>query len=220
LLKHLQKRFAELAEQMSVVEKTRRYEHSENRRSGFEEVDRDLLLNWRVKARSLISQACGKDSEHFKSFVLAEEYTGYDDSYKVFMRVRAVFGAAREDFEGGYLVSIRNLIHAEIVDSELDQARELLTSGYFSAAAVIAGVVLETTLRSLSDRHGVQHGKLDKMNSDLVKAGAYNSLVQKKVTALAGVRNSAAHGKSSEFSVADVESMIADIERFAQESLS
>ena len=84
---------------------------------------------------------------------------------------------------------------------------------------MVAGVVLETTLRTLCDSHGLLHGKLDKMNADLAKIGQYNSLMQKRITALAAIRNSAAHGSTGDFTAADVSSMIVDFERFAQESL-
>ena len=49
------------------------------------------------------------------------------------------------------------------------------------------------------------------MNSDLAKAGIYNKLQQKRITALADIRNSAAHGKPEEFSGDDVIMMIRDI---------
>ena len=52
------------------------------------------------------------------------------------------------------------------------------------------------------------------MNDDLAKAGIYNSLVQKQITALAGIRNSAAHGKIDEFTKVNVEQMIPEIEHF------
>ena len=217
VIKIVEKRFSELAQQLVELERTRQTKYSEFSGS-YEQVDPELMLNWCVKARSLLSNACGKESEHYQSFVKAEEPSSYGGTYETFKRIRAVFGAAREDFEGGYLVAIRNLVQAEIADSELDQARELHKSGYSSAAAVVAGVVLETTLRTLCDSHNVPHGKLDKMNSDLAKAGQYNSLMQKRVTALAAIRNSAAHGKTNEFTVSDVEAMIADVERFAQAS--
>lgn len=218
MVKILQKRFSELSDQLSDLAKTMQVKHSEY--SGrYEQVDPEQFLNWCVKARSLIGNACGRESEHYKSFIAAEEPSSFSGNYENLKDLRAVFTAAREDFEGGYLVSIRNLVQAEIADSELDQARELHTSGYISAAAVVAGVVLETTLRTLCESHGLSHGKLDKMNADLAKAGQYNSLVQKRITALAAIRNSAAHGKTDEFTAANVSSMIADIERFAQESL-
>ena len=218
MIKVIKKRFAELADQLSDLAKTMQVKHSEY--SGrYEQVDPEQFLNWCVKARNLISNACGKESEHYKSFVAAEEPSSFAGNYENLKALRAVFNAARDDFEGGYLVSVRNLVQAEIADSELDQARELHKSGYISAAAVVAGVVLETTLRRLCDLHGLAHGKLDKMNADLAKAGQYNSLMQKRITALAAIRNGAAHGDVNAFTPADVNAMIADVERFAQQSL-
>ena len=57
------------------------------------------------------------------------------------------------------------------------------------------------------------------MNDDLAKAGAYNSLVQKRITALAAIRNSAAHGKPDEFSEKDVTDMISQVRAFVEDQL-
>ena len=95
-----------------------------------------------------------------------------------------------------------------------------LSAGYSAPAAIIAGVVLETSLRELCSRENIAHGKMDKMNADLTKSGVYNSIVQKKITSFAGIRNSAAHGKPSEFSKADVEQMIVGIEDFLTTNLN
>jgi hypothetical protein len=157
--------------------------------------------------------ACGEQSQHFMEFVASENSygTGLDDLHKMM----AVFSAAREDFDGGYLTSIRSLVQAELFDSELDQSKELLKSGYKVPAAVIAGTVLETALRELCDRNNnIPHGKLDKMNADLARAGVYNANQLKRITAIAGIRNSAAHGKPDQFTDDDVEGMIEDVERF------
>ena len=89
-----------------------------------------------------------------------------------------------------------------------------MISKYKLAAAVIAGIVLETALRSLCDKINIPHGKLTKMNDDLTKAGIYNKFQHKSITALADIRNSAAHGKDSEFTHDNVENMIRDIESF------
>ena len=183
--------------------------------SPHEAIDSELFVGWCVKARSLIGSACGRDGEHLQAFIKAEESRGFN--YTRLKRVRAVFLAAKEDFEGGYLVSVRNLVQAEVAGSEIDQATELWDSGYFTAAAVVAGVVLETTLRTLCEKNGLAIGKLDKMNADLAKAGVYNSLKQKSITSLAAVRNSAAHGNTGKFTAQDVKSMIAEVRRFAEE---
>ena len=95
-----------------------------------------------------------------------------------------------------------------------------LDNKYITASAVIAGVVLETSLRTLCDQESIDHGKLDKMNADLAKKGIYNKLQQKQITALADVRNSAAHGKTEEFTRDDVSDMITKIETFLITHLS
>jgi hypothetical protein len=217
--KHLQRRFEELTSQADAVAATKKTKYSDHSKP-YEVIDSDHLLGWCVKARSLLVKACGQDSEHFKSFVEAEMTLPFEDNPAQFGRVRSVFLAAKEDFEGGYLSSVRNLVQAEVFSTELEQASELLSAGYHVAAAVICGTVLETNLQGLCESRGLSMGKLDKMNADLAKAGQYNSLVQKRITALAGIRNSAAHGKTTEFSEKDVRSMIEDVGRLVADWLS
>ncbi len=84
---------------------------------------------------------------------------------------------------------------------------------------MIAGIVLETTLRDRCERAGLQPGSLNKMNADLARAGRYNLLTQKKITALADIRNSAAHGDVGGFQTEDVRAMLADVERFVEQHL-
>ena len=206
----LEKRFNELAieHQALMASKTRK----STSYGSDDYVNSELFTWWKVKIRNLLSLACGESSQHFKEYVKAETPKTMESSYSVAKRLGAVFNAVKEDFHGGYLNSIRNLVQAEVFESELEQAQELLDSGYKLASAVIAGVVLETSLRDLCDQEGISHGKLDKMNSDLAKQGKYNKLQQKRITALADIRNSAAHGKPEEFTEPDVQLMIRDIE--------
>lgn len=219
MIEHLKKRFHELAAQAESLAATKQTKHSSYSGS-YEEVDPDLLLGWCVKTRNLLSSACGKESEHFKMFIEAEKPRSYESNPARFNRVRAVFLAAKEDFEGGYLNSVRNLVEAEVFSTELEQARELQSAGYRVPAAVICGVVLETNIRRLCGARSLPIGKLDKMNADLAKAGQYNTLVQKRITALAAIRNSAAHGNETEFDEADVRAMIDEVERLVGDWLS
>lgn len=209
----LAKRFVELEEQMQKVGASQHATHSEMF-SRSEHVDDEAYLEWKVKAKNLIVKVCGESSEHYKEFIAGEEPRSWETNLDQFKRTKSVFLAAKEDFEGGYLTSVKKLVQSEVFESELEQAEELLKSGYYLAAAIIAGVVLETGLRELCSRAELDHGKLDKMNSDLAKHGAYNKLQQKRITALADIRNSAAHGKHDEFTKEDVVLMIRDIEQF------
>ena len=84
----------------------------------------------------------------------------YTSNWSRFKRTHAVFAAVKEDFEAGYLISFRTLVQSEVFQTELDQATELLDTGYITPSAVIAGVVLETTLRELCDRNGIKQSSV------------------------------------------------------------
>ena len=219
MLKKFATRFEELEEQVNALAKTKTRTPS-HYGEDYDEVDRSLLLGWCVKSKNLLAIACGTDSQHFQSFVTTEVPTLHQSSFELLERARAVFLAAKEDYEGGYITSVKTLVQAAVFDDELEQAQELFASGYITAAAVIAGTVLETAVRSLCDQHSQLHGKLDKMNADLAKAGVYNVLKQKQVTAHAATRNSAAHGKTDEFNKGDVEDLINGTARFITDYLN
>jgi uncharacterized protein YutE (UPF0331/DUF86 family) len=210
-------RFDDLAQQLEKIEKTKKYRDGEFISGEF--VDEYQNINWIVKAKNLLSKACGEQSQHYRAFEYAEKNSSYTTNYEILLRLKAIFEAAREDYEGGFCNTLRNLVQAEVFSSELDQASELLDAGYLTAAAVVAGTVLETTLRGLCSTIGLPTGKLDKMNADLAKAGHYNLLVQKRITALADIRNNAAHGHPENFTRDDVRDMIAYIEGFVGDQL-
>ena len=218
MIKKLAERFDQLEKEIESIESTKKIERSDLGDSTI--IDNKLLLAWVVKTKNLLISLCGENSHHLNEFVKAGEIRAYDSLYRSFERMQAVFLAALDDFKGGYMTSLKSLIQAEVFDSELEQADELLKSGYKVAAAVIAGVVLETSLRDLCTQKGIPHSKLDKMNADLAKNGVYNKLQQKRITALADIRNSAAHGKPEEFSENDVKMMITEIEQFLAKHLT
>lgn len=212
----IQKRFAELNEQLTQLQSNITMKGAPGKGLQTEHLPPNLILNWSVKVKTLLGRTC---SNYLQEFIDAERTQVLDFGLARFERMTAVFNGAKEDFEGGYLNSLRNLVQADVFTSELEQAGELLTAGYTSAAAVIAGVVLETTIRNLCTDRGIAHGPLDRMNADLTKANTYNSIQQKRITAMAGIRNSAAHGKTDEFSPGDVKGMIDDVERFLAATL-
>jgi len=212
-------RFAEIHQQMELLLASKKNSYNEFLGKYFEEVSSTDFLEWKIKTKNLINKSCGENSEHYRAFCSNEEPSTFSSNLGTLQKLKAVFCAAREDYEGGYLRSTRSLIQAEVFDSELEQAQALLDAGYKVPAAVVAGIVLETSLRELSDRKGLPHGKLDKMNAELAKAGIFNKLQQKRITAIADIRNSAAHGKPDEFNEADVNDMIRDITRFVAEYL-
>jgi hypothetical protein len=213
------RRFDELSKQAEAIEASKKTRHNELLGVGTF-VDQTALLNWQVKALHLISAVCGERSQHFIAFGKAGASAPYTTNYALFIKMNAVFNAAKEDYAGGYLHEIRDLIEARVFNNELEQAEELLASGYYVAAAVIGGVVIETRLRQLCEDKGIPSGKLDKMNADLAKADVYNRLTQKQITAIADIRNSAAHGETGRFELKDVKDMLRDVRNLLADRLS
>jgi hypothetical protein len=212
------RRFDELSKQAEAIEANKKTQRTEYGEGTY--VDQPMLINWQVKVRHLLSSVCGTNSQHFIAFSEAEKPLPYTTNHELFQIMKAVFLAAKEDYEGGYLHRFRDVVQAGVFDSEMEQAEELLASGYYTAAAVIAGVVLETKLRQLCEDKELASGKLDKMNADLARADVYNKLTQKQITALADIRNSAAHGETGQFEPNDVKNMLRDVRSLLADRLA
>jgi len=178
--------------------------------------DVQLTNQWLTSCLNLVGRAFGEQSAHYVRLkVQFTDYPKWPNAQQAF----GVLQAAREDFASDSLFSVKKLVEADVFDEFLEQAAHLHSSGYFQPAAVLAGAVLEDGLRKLCVSKGLTlppQPKLDLMNAELAKAGAYNKLQQKRITALADLRNSAAHGKWTEFTASDVEAMIRDVRAFME----
>ena len=212
------KRFEELEQRAKVIaENDREFDFQSVEGKKYYNIKTASFQGWATNALNLLQRVFGEDSIHYQH--LNEQYKSWNGRESSFESYRAIFQAAKEDYEGGYIFKLRGLIHAEVFDDMLEQATELLSAGYEDPVCVVAGVALETTLKELCTRNSIPHAKVDKMNADLCKAGIYNMAMQKQVTAWAERRNKAAHGDSSASSNADVEEMIRGVERLIAEHL-
>ena len=100
--------------------------------------------------------------------------------------------------------------------------RGSLKAGHYIPAASLTGAVLEDALRKICDTESILHPtstKIDALNANLAKAGAYSKLVQKQITVYANIRNNADHGHFDQFKQIDVEAMIKWVRAFASEHL-
>lgn len=183
-------------------------------------VNSQISTQWGISCLNLLKRVFGKESDHYTKFDSLFPKLNY---YTSANQALGVLKAAKDDYENAYLFEIRFLIQAEVFDDFLEQAKYLFDTGYYQPAAVIAGSVLEDGLRKLCNRNSItlpSKPKLDTMNADLVKKEIYNSLVQKQITALADLRNKAAHGKWTEFTDNDVEQMITQVRTFIETHFS
>lgn len=173
-------------------------------------VPSDMYKEWATNVLNLLHRTFGESSIHYKN--LAEHYSKFEGWISDFKDSYGIFRAAREDYEGGYLFNIRTLAKAEVLSDAIGQAKELLASGYKDPACILARVSLESALKDLASRYGVSEGKLDRMNADLTKAGAYNMAKQKQITAWAEIGNKAAHGDWTHYTEQDATAMVSGVE--------
>jgi len=117
--------------------------------------------------------------------------------------------------------TVSEMIHGDLFGDMLEGASYLRTEGWKDPAAVIAGSVLEEHLRQLCAKYGVAVNKedgtprkADALNADLAKAGAYETLDQKNVTAWLDLRNKAAHGEYGGYTTEQAALLIDNIRNF------
>lgn len=211
------KRFDDLIEQARHIE-SKKFLEAELHGNPREQVGRNVLLNWKVKAKNLLIQTCGDNSTHVNEFVEAESGT-FSTSLNNLHRMLAVFTAAKDDYAGGYLDSIKSLVQAELFSNELEQAEQLHKGGFIRASAIVIGIVLENTLRELCQRNSVAAGKLSKMNEDLAKAGIYTAIRKKQLESFIAMRNNAAHDETLIFLARDVGTMLQGTQAFMADVL-
>jgi hypothetical protein len=179
-------------------------------------------FRFRTEALNLARRSCGDNSDHYEELKrLAESKESSMNSY-YFAHCFGVVEAAQRDFEAGVLFDIRALISAELLGDFTEQAETLLSTNYYVPAASLSGAVLEDILRKLCEKHQVpipSSTKIDRLNADLARANVYDKLVQKRITALADIRNNADHGHFDKFTKADVEDMVKWVRNFSADYL-
>ena len=184
--------------------------------AGYVGVDPELANQWGTSCLNLLNRVFGPQSVHYKHFE-----TLFPELY-LYSRASQALGtlkAAANDYEQEFLFDTRTLIEAEVFDDFLEQSRHLLDSNYYQPAAVVIGSVLEDGLRKLCAKQEIELSakpKLDTMNAALAKTGTYSKLTQKRITALADIRNKAAHGEWDGFTKVDVEAMLREVRQFME----
>ncbi len=204
------RRFLELQQKAEAVSVARKASYTTNAGDAVYAVSSELFKEWATNVLSLLHRSFGQGSIHYQNFSAHyHKFLGWESDFR---DCHAIFKAAREDYEGGYLFNIRTLAKAEVLADAIEQAKELLQAGYKDPACILARVSLEVALKDLADRFQVTLSTLDRMNADLCKAGAYNMAKQKQITAWAEIGNKAAHGEWAHYTDQDAAAMVGGVE--------
>jgi hypothetical protein len=99
----------------ALLEKGEALKHTANRNSSGNWVDRELLEAWRNQALALLISLLGEDHTYSVGFQRRVfDRPAFDDVGRVKDGL-GILTATREDFLGGYLTNLRELVHAENV---------------------------------------------------------------------------------------------------------
>ncbi|MCD4726302.1 MAG: hypothetical protein K8R46_01470 [Pirellulales bacterium] len=142
----------------------------------------------------------------------------FNDLLAVSMRLKMqldILRSAEARLESS-LFDVRQLVRADLFDSQLDACRELAVHGFLRAAGTVAGVVLEKHLRQVAESHGVavrnSEPTLNDFNDHLKKAGLLDVPTWRQIQRLADIRNLCGHQKHREPRGKEVKEMIEGVD--------
>jgi len=136
-----------------------------------------------------------------------------------FQQQMAILGSVKSRFESS-LFDIRQLVQADLFDSELDAAKELLHQKFTRAAGAIAGVVLERHLGQVCDNHSVTVKKKNPCISDFNDALKGDNILDTStwrfVQHLGDIRNLCDHSKTAEPTKEQVDDLIIGVAKITK----
>jgi len=140
-----------------------------------------------------------------------EQITGPAAAVPHFHQQLNIVRAVKGRFESS-LFDIRQLVQADILDSEISAADELAKKGFGRAAGAVAGVVLEKHLAQVCSNHSVQITKknptIGDLNDALRQADVMDVSQWRFTQHLADIRNICDHNKKVEPTGDQVQSLI------------
>ena len=140
-----------------------------------------------------------------------EKIVGPYAAISQFKQQLSILRSAERRFESS-LFEIRLLVQADLFDSELDTAQELLKNKFSRAAGAVAGVVLEKHLEIVCQNHNLAINKknptINDFNDLIKQNNVIDIIIFRLIQYLGDLRNLCAHNKENEPSIEQVRDLI------------
>lgn len=115
------------------------------------------------------------------------------------------------------LFDIRQLVVADLFDSEIETAKVLAKSKFYRAAGAICGVILEKHLAQVAINHSVKISKknptISDLNDALKQAGVIDTPQWRTNQLLGDIRNLCSHNKSEEPTASQVDDLLSGVDK-------
>ena len=149
----------------------------------------------------------------------SEKKVGPEAAIPHFLQQIAILKSVSSRFESS-LFDIKQLVMADLFDSELAAAHELRKKGFLRGAGAIAGVVLEKHLGQVFDNHGLTTRKkapcISDYNDGLKSASVTDTPVWRNIQRLGDIRNLCDHNKDRDPTADEVEELICGVEKITK----
>ena len=136
-----------------------------------------------------------------------------------FQTQRKILSSAEKRFQSS-LFNIRQLVQADLFNSELEASRELLQHGFLRASGAVAGVVLEKHLGEVCNSHNIPITKktpcISDFNDALKGAGTVDIPTWRFIQRLGDLRNLCDHNKIKEPTKDEVSELIDGTEKITK----
>jgi len=146
----------------------------------------------------------------------------YDDFAIVAMRFKTqleILRAVEGRFETS-LFDIKQLVQADLFDSELDAARELAKHGFLRAAGAVAGVVVEKHLAQVTATHNNKinrkHPTISDLNDALKNGNVVDVAGWRGIQRLGDLRNLCDHNKNRDPTSDEIIELISGAEKLTK----
>lgn len=183
-------------------------------RDGITYVDSESWQKWSTNVLNLLHTVFGSNSVHYQNF--KKIHDNFNESTSDFGSARGVFRAAKEDFEGGYIFSLKNAISGEIFGDFVALAKQSLSKGYKEVAAVLACAALEDALKRFASSHelAVEEEVMQQVVAALKSKGLVIGAQKTLLDTMPKIRDYAMHANWDKITAPDVSSVIGFVEQF------
>lgn len=201
------KRFIELQKDFEAIPYTKNPYGSPFVANGF-------WRKWATNADSLIRAVCGENSPHYRSF--SNQLSKANDNESSVRALYAIFSAAKDDFEQGYLFDVDLRVSGEVFGDFVGLAKQSLSEGHKDVAAVLASAALEDALKRFAIANGLETDGKDMQNvvNALKGAGLVSGAQKSLLDTMPRLRNHALHAEWGKLTEADVGSILGFVEQF------
>lgn len=131
----------------------------------------------------------------------------------------ALLKSAKSRFDSS-LFDIKQLMQADLLDSELGAARELQKNKFYRAAGAIVGVVIEKHLAQVCENHSIQitkkHPTISDFNDQLKNSAVIDVPQWRFIQHLGDLRNLCDHNKGKDPGNVEIDDLISGAEKITK----